>query len=88
MNQLLDTRAAINAIRTAFNPLICVVVVYGNDTRVRFRVLAPNKKPVFEIVNLPMRTMLDPSRLREEIESARTRVMAKGFELPGWNPPK
>ena len=87
MNQPSDLNVAINAIRKAFQPLVCVVEVYGNESRLRFRVLGPNNKPVVEIVGISMRTAIHPSRLRDELQNARTRVAAKGFELADWTPP-
>jgi hypothetical protein len=50
-------------------------------------VLGPNNKPVVEIVGISMRTAVHPSRLRDELQNARTRVAAKGFELADWMPP-
>ena len=88
MHQILDISVAINAIRAAFRPLICVVQVYDYEKRIRFRVLGPNKKPVLTVVGISMRDAVDPVRLLDEIQNARTRVAAKGFELTSWVPPR
>ena len=87
MNRILDLSVAINAIRTAFQPLICIVEVYGYESRLRFRVIGPDKRPLLKVVGISMRDALDPTRLRTEMQDARARIEAKGFTLTGWIPP-
>ena len=52
MRQILDVSVAVNAIRTAFPPLACVVEIYSNDSRLRFRVLGPDKKPILSVAGI------------------------------------
>ena len=87
MNQILDISVAIDVIRRAFEPLVCEVQVYDSEWRLRFHVLGPDNSPVLCVVGLSLRDMIDPPRLRAEIQEARARVEAKGFELKAWITP-
>ena len=87
MNQILDIRVAVDAIRRAFEPLLCVVKLYDSERRLRFHVLGADNQPVLDVVGLSVRDAVDPISLRAEINEARTRVAAKGFKLEAWTPP-
>ena len=87
MSKILDVSVAVNAIRAAFQPLVCIVEIYGKESRLRFRVLGFDKKPILKVVGISLRDVVDPARLRAEIQDARTQVSAKGFKLMGWIPP-
>ena len=88
MSQILDISVAVNTIRAAFQPLVCIVEIYGNESRLRFRVLGPDRKTILKVVGISLRDVVDRARLRAELQDARTQVAAKGFKLTGWIPPK
>jgi hypothetical protein len=87
MKHILDVSVAVNAIRTAFRPLACVVEIYSNDSRLRFRVLGPDKEPILSVAGISLRDAVDPIRLRAEIEAARAQVEGQGFSLEPWTLP-
>ena len=84
---ILDVSVAVNAIRAAFQPLACIVEIYSNDSRLRFRVLGRDNKPILKVVGISLRDAVDPIRLRAEIEEARVQLERQGFALEAWTPP-
>ena len=73
--------AAINAIRSAFDPFVCIVRVYDNERRLRFHVFDEQGHRLDDVVGISTRAIVEPGRLRAEIQEARIRLEEKGYKL-------
>jgi hypothetical protein len=81
MTQLIDIDTALDAISHAFEPLRCVVEVYGYRARVRYQVFGHSNTTVASVCGVQVRDVLSPTGLVAEIDKTRTRLEHQGFVL-------
>ena len=75
---------AIAAIRSAFDPLHCIVRIYDHGKRARFHVYDPDHKHLYSAFGVPL---VDYGSLRAQIEYARRNLQQQGWNFDPWTPP-
>ena len=81
----LDIEAAVRAIRAAFDPFVCVVEIYDDKKRVRFRVFNRDGRPLLSVPRLLASEVVEPATLRHEMQEARARLERQGHTLRPWS---
>ena len=85
LNLTADNAALI--ICAAFTPLRCVAEPWDYGERVRFRVFDSSDEPVLTVDELLKKQFADAGDLRSVVNSWRTALAERGFELLNWEFP-
>lgn len=84
MSQYIQSKAAVEIIKTAFSPLQCLSECWDNGYRIRFTILDDNSKPLIKVDDIHGSQYSKIRRLRGIIESVRSRLKDQGYTLDSW----
>jgi hypothetical protein len=87
MSRDMTVEKAVSVIKNGFLPLECVVEVFDDGNKARFRVYNQDGRSVLSVSEVLVRRLQARYGIRGIIGKCRSRLRIRGYQLLDWHPP-